>query len=180
MPTYISLLRGINVSGQKKILMADLKALYKGLGFSNVQTYIQSGNVVFEFQKTAASKLQEMVFEKIKSHYGFEVPNLILTPAEVQEALNNNPYQNVEKPYFTFLSELPEEMNIETLISISFDNEFFELKGKVIYAHYPNGAGSAKMNNNLIERKLKVSATSRNLNTTKKLLEMSKFTKTVF
>ena len=79
MNTYISLLRGINVSGQKKILMAELKALYEDLGFTNVKTYIQSGNVVFEYKETEASTLQEMIFAKINNHYGFEVPNLILT-----------------------------------------------------------------------------------------------------
>lgn len=176
MKTYTSILRGINVSGQKKILMADLKSLYEELGFTNVQTYIQSGNVVFEYKETNPTQLQEMIFDKIKSHYGFEVPNLILTPSEIEKALNNNPYQDIEKPYFTFLSEKPAQENIEALNSISFDNEFFELIGKVIYSHYPNGAGRAKMNNNLIERKLKVRATTRNLNTTKKLLEMTKFT----
>ena len=173
MSTYISLLRGINVSGQKKILMADLKALYEELGFINVQTYIQSGNVVFGCKETTPTQLQKIIFNKIKSHYGFEVPNLILTPNEVEEALNNNPYQDIEKPYFTFLSENPLQENIDALNSISFENEFFELKGNVLYAHYPNGAGRAKMTNNLIERKLNVKATTRNLNTTKKLLEMA-------
>jgi len=175
-PKYISLLRGINVSGQKKILMTDLKMLYEGLGFTDVQTYIQSGNVVFEYKETAPSKLQEKIFDKIKSHYGFEVPNLILTHTEIEEALNNNPFQGIEKPYFTFLSENPKQENIDALNSFSFDNEFFELMGKVIYSHYPNGVGRAKMTLNFFEKKLKVSATARNLNTTKKLLEMAKFT----
>ena len=173
MPIYISLLRGINVSGQKKILMADLKSLYEELGFINVQTYIQSGNVVFKYKKAKASELQELIYNKIKSHYGFEVPNLILTPDEVEDALNNNPYPTIEKPYLTFLSEIPEQENIDVLNSISFDNEIYELKGKVLYSHYPKGAGKAKMTNNLIENKLKVRATTRNLNTTKKLLEMT-------
>ena len=176
MPTYISILRGINVSGQKKILMADLKALYEELGFSNVQTYIQSGNVVFEYKETTPEKLQEMIFNKIQNYYGFDVPNLILTPNEIEDALNNNPYQPIEKPYFTFLSENPTQENIDALTAISFDNEFFELIEKVIYSHYPNGAGRAKMTLNFFEKKLKVRATSRNLNTTKKLLEMAKFT----
>lgn len=174
MKTYISILRGINVSGQKKIIMTDLKSLYEELGFKNVQTYIQSGNVIFEYQETTVIKLQEIIFDKIKNHYGFEVPNLILNPKEIEEALNNNPYQNIEKPYFTFLSELPKQENIDALSSISFDNEFFELIGKVIYSHYPNGAGRAKMTLNFFEKKLKVNATARNLNTTKKLLEMAR------
>lgn len=172
MKTYISLLRGINVSGQKKILMADLKGLYADLGFSKIKTYIQSGNVVFNYKKTEAVKLQQMIFDKIKSHYGFEVPNLILNPNDIADAIANNPYQNIEKPYFTFLAEVPTNENIAELNKHSFDNEFYELKGKVIYSHYPNGAGKAKMTLNFFEKKLKVSGTARNLNTTKKLLEM--------
>ena len=95
MKTYISLLRGINVSGQKKILMADLKSVYEELGFENVQTYIQSGNVVFKFKEINSKELQQLIFNKIKAHYGFPVPNLILTPVEIEEALNNNPFQDI-------------------------------------------------------------------------------------
>ncbi|MDG1476031.1 MAG: DUF1697 domain-containing protein [Vicingaceae bacterium] len=173
METYISLLRGINVSGQKKILMADLKSLYEDLGFKDIKTYIQSGNVVFNFKKTNKENLAKLIFDKIKTHYGFEVPNLILTTKEVEEALINNPYPNIEKPYFTFLSEIPQQENINELNKHQFENEFYELKGKVIYSHYPNGAGRSKMTLNFFEKKLKVRGTARNLNTTKKLIELA-------
>ena len=176
MKTYISILRGINVSGQKKILMIDLKTLYEELGFTNVQTYIQSGNVAFEYKETLASVLQEMIFDKIKEHYGFEVPNIILSAAEIEEAVENNPFKDIEKMYFTFLSELPKQGLINILNTFSFDGEFFELNKKVIYFHCPRGAGKTKMNTNFFEKKLKVTATARNLNTVKKLLEMAKFT----
>ena len=172
METYISLLRGINVAGQKKILMADLKVLYEDLGFENVKTYIQSGNVVFNFKKTNKEDLENLIFDKIKDHYGFEVPNLILEGEEIENALESNPYKDVEKPYFTFLSENPQQENIDEMSKHSFENEFYELKGKVIYSHYPNGAGRSKMTLNFFEKKLKVNGTARNLNTTKKLLEM--------
>jgi len=174
MITYISLLRGINVSGQKKILMADLKGLYESLGFCDVKTYIQSGNVVFNFKKTTTVKLQQLIFDKIQSHYGFNVPNLILSLDEIEKALLKNPYQDIEKPYFTFLSEQPLAENIIELNKHNFENEFYELKEKVIYSHYPNGAGRAKMTLNFFEKKLKVNATARNLNTTKKLLVMAR------
>ncbi|PCI97268.1 MAG: hypothetical protein COB15_08070 [Flavobacteriales bacterium] len=173
MKTYISLLRGINVSGQKKILMADLKSLYEELGFTKVQTYIQSGNVVFEYQETKTADLQQVIFNKIQSHYGFEVPNLILLPTEVEKALKNNPYQGIEKMYFVFLAEQPEKENIKTLSEFNFDNEFYNLGHKMIYFHCPNGYGKAKLSNNFFENKLKVSATTRNLRTTNKLLEMA-------
>ena len=174
MSTHISILRGINVSGQKKIKMVDLKKLYEGLGFKNVQTYIQSGNVVFESAEMNAKKLEQLIFDDIKKQYNFEVPNLILLPEEVEEALKNNPFKDIEKMYFTFLADTPTKENIEKLSSYHFENEFYELIGKVIYSHFPNGVGRAKMSNNFFEQKLKVMATSRNLNTTKKLLEMTK------
>jgi uncharacterized protein (DUF1697 family) len=173
MKTYISILRGINVSGQKKIKMADLKVLYEELGFKNVLTYIQSGNVVFEFQESAPKILEQLIFDKIKNHYGFEVPNLILTPNEIEEAIKTNPFKNIEKMYFTFLEGTPTKENIEKLYTYNFEEEYYELIGKVIYFHCPNGAGRAKMSNNFFESKLKIMATSRNLNTTKKLLEMA-------
>ena len=173
MKTYISILRGINVSGQKKIKMADLKLIYENLGFSNVQTYIQSGNIVFDYKETEAATLEQLIFNAIQKHYGFEVPNLILTPATIENALKNNPFKDIEMMYLTFLAELPAKENIEKLYTYSFKEEYYELIGKVIYFHCPNGAGRAKMSNNFFESKLKVMATSRNLNTTKKLLEMA-------
>ena len=176
MKIHISILRGINVSGQKKIKMADLKALYEQLGFKNVQTYIQSGNVVFERDETNPKKLEQLIFDGIKKQYGFEVPNLILSPTEVEDALNKNPFKDIDKMYFTFLADIPTKENIEKLYTYNFEEEYYELIGKVVYFHCPNGAGRAKMSNNFFESKLKVMATSRNLNTTKKLLEMAKFT----
>lgn len=173
MPTYISILRGINVSGQKKIKMADLKVLFEKLGFINVQTYIQSGNIVFQFKETKAATLQQTIFNAIQKEYGFDVPNLILTPQEVESTLKNNPFKNIEQVYFTFLSELPTQENIDKLATYNYPDEYYELEGKIIYSHFPNGAGRAKMSNNFFENKLKVMATSRNLNTTKKLLEMA-------
>ncbi|MCB0402588.1 MAG: DUF1697 domain-containing protein [Flavobacteriales bacterium] len=173
MNTYISILRGINVSGQKKIKMADLKKLYESLGFENVETHIQSGNVVFTSPEKDPKKLEQLIFNGIQKAYGFDVPNLILTPQEIEDALKHNPYQDIELMYFTFLEEFPAPENIDKLSTYQFPEEYYELKGKVIYSHFPNGAGRAKMNNNFFEQKLKVMATSRNLNTVKKLLEMA-------
>ncbi len=173
MQTYISILRGINVSGQKKIKMTDLKALYEKLGFTNVQTYIQSGNVVFKTKETEAETLEQLIFDAIQKQYDFEVSNLILSPKEIETALKKNPFKDIEQVYFTFLAEMPQQENIEKLKTYNFEDEYYELIGKVIYSHFPNGAGRAKMTNNFFESKLKVMATSRNLNTTKKLLEMT-------
>jgi uncharacterized protein (DUF1697 family) len=175
MPTYISILRGINVGGHKKIKMVDLKNLYESIGFTNVRTYIQSGNIVFEYKETDVEILQQLIFNKIKSHYGFEVPNLILNSKDIELALKNNPYTNIEKVFFIFLSATPEQLNIDELYKYEYDGEYYSLKGKVIYYYCTGEYSKAKMGNNFFEKKLKVSATSRNLNTTQKLLEMTTF-----
>ena len=175
MPIYSSLLRGINVSGQKKILMADLKALYESLGFTNVQTYIQSGNVVFEYHKTDTFELQQLIFDQIQTNYGFDVPNIILSPSSIETALKNNPFPTIEKMYFVFLAEIPQQENIEILSRYQFDNEYYQIVDQVIYFHCPDGYGRAKLNTNFFEKKLKVSATTRNLRTTKKLLDMANY-----
>jgi len=176
MSIFISILRGINVSGKKKIKMAYLKKLYERLGFESVQTYIQSGNIVFKSKESDTKLLEQKIFDGIQKQYGFEVPNIVLKPEEVENALKKNPFKDIEKMYFTFLAEKPTKENIEKLYTYSFDEEYYELIDNIVYFHCPNGAGRAKMSNNFFENKLKVMATSRNLNTTKKLLEMAKFT----
>ncbi len=79
MTNYISILRGINVGGQKSIKMADLKTLYENLGFSNVKTYVQSGNVVFQTKAEKTELLEQKIHGQIKAKYGFEVPVIVMT-----------------------------------------------------------------------------------------------------
>ena len=93
---YIALLRGVNVSGQKKIKMAELRKHLAELSFQNIQTYIQSGNIIFQ---SSAKNLDKSVYEqkiaaKIKEKYGFDVPVLVLTTAELEDAISNHPYSN--------------------------------------------------------------------------------------
>ena len=80
MKKFIALLRGINVSGQKKIKMSDLKLLFEDLGFQNVETYIQSGNVIFSSKEKSIKKLESKISSGIKSKYGFDVPVLVINP----------------------------------------------------------------------------------------------------
>src|SRR5687768_12765274 len=92
METYISLLRGINVSGQKKILMKDLKELYESLGFKNVQTYIQNGNVLFQYKKETTAKLSSKIEKAIEPRYGFQVHMQNLTILEWNAVITANPF----------------------------------------------------------------------------------------
>ena len=176
MKKFIALLRGINVSGQKTIKMSNLKLLFEKLGFQNVETYIQSGNVIFSSKEKSVKILESKISSGIKSKYGFDVQVLIIKPDEIEYVLKNNPFikkkKATEKLYVTFLEDKPNSENIKKLETRGFSPEEYIIDGKFIYLFYPNGAGKAKLNNNLLESKLKLPATTRNWNTIKTLSEL--------
>jgi uncharacterized protein (DUF1697 family) len=175
MPTFLSLLRGINVSGQKQMKMQDLQTLYEELHFSNVATYIQSGNVVFE--NKSATNLAQKIEQKIFERYSFSVPVIIVTEKELQRVVKNNPLlqeKNIdaEKLYVTLCAETPKNEFINKLLEQHFEPEQLVIVGKCVYLYCPNGYGRAKLNNNFLENKLKVTTTTRNWKTMNVLLKM--------
>jgi uncharacterized protein (DUF1697 family) len=172
MKTYIVLLRGINVSGKNILPMAELRELLSSLQFENVQTYIQSGNIVLnsEFSK---EEIVDKVKNGIAATFGYDVPVLARTIDEWEKAIANNPYptENHKIVSFTFLSEVP----IETVVEVNITNDdVHTVLNDMVYMYCPDGFGRTKLTNNLFEKKLKVTATSRNFRTTMKLLEMAK------
>jgi len=175
MHTYISILRGINVSGQKKIIMTDLVKLYEDLGFTDVKTYIQSGNVVFNStKKVSNSLLVKQIETKIKEIYGFQVPVIIRTVEELSKIIASNPFKNEtsENLYVTFLSNLPNSNHLDNLIELNYLPDEFIVIEKEIYLNV-SSYGTTKLSNSFFENKLKVTATTRNWNTVNKLLAIS-------
>lgn len=178
MNTYIAILRGINVSGQKIIKMEALRQLFENSGFSNVRTYIQSGNVLFSSEQTNTSELEQLISAQIEKEFGFQVPVLILTHLELQQIVENNPFLNDEtkNPAFlhvTFLASTPVEDTIDQLTAKKAEQEAFFLTQNALYLYCPNGYGNTKLTNNFIESKLKTQATTRNWKTTLELLKMA-------
>jgi uncharacterized protein (DUF1697 family) len=177
MTVHISLLRGINVSGQKAIKMADLRMTYQSLGFENVESYIQSGNVLFTSSKVEPSDLATQINTAIFAQYGFDVPIFILTPAALQNARNNLPFDDIDvaqdgsKVLLCFLSQAPSN-SIELLTPYLKSNERIAIIDNVLYLHCQDGVGRSKLSHSQIEKKLQVSATARNLKTVDKLLTM--------
>ena len=166
------------MSGQKKIVMSELITHLEELNFENIQTYIQSGNVIFETDNVTPHELETAIADKIHEKYGFEVPVLIKTPEELEYVLTNNPFINEQNKdqkriYVTFLSEVPSPENIPRLTEVDYSPEEFILDGTTIYFYSPDNYGNAKMNNNFFENKLKVAATTRNWNTVNKLVEIA-------
>ena len=179
MAQYISLLRGINVGGNRKIKMADLKALYQSLNLSDVSTYIQSGNVIFKSETNDIKQLQITIEQAIEQHFGFTVAVDIRTLDEFKKALQALPFNNVNiaedgsKVLISFLSEAPQTENITELLAYVQPPEKIVVSNDCAYIDYPNGCGRSKLTNVLIEKKLAVSATARNLKTVAKLLELA-------
>jgi uncharacterized protein (DUF1697 family) len=178
MQTYIALLRGINVSGQKQIKMADLKALFVDTGGLEVQTYIQSGNVVFRHTSTDPGELGKAIEQQIRGKYAFEVPVLIRTDQQMQLVLDMNPFLkeggvDKEQLYVTFLEKEPLVALTEKIQSLQFEPDQFVGAGTEVYVYCPGGYGRTKINNTFFENKLKVKATTRNLRTLSKLIQMT-------
>jgi len=178
MPTYISILRGINVSGHKMIKMDALRKMYSDLGFKNVQTYIQSGNVVFQDKIIDSKKLEKKIAKKILEQFSFEVPIIVIELGELKTIVKNNPFGNdtskdISYMHVTFLSAIPDKPNVDKIKEGKYGADEFILISNAIYLYCPNGYGISKLNNNFIESKLKVMATTRNWRTTNELLNMA-------
>ena len=178
MTTYISILRGINVSGQRIIKMEALRQLYQNLGFTDVVTYIQSGNVIFRDNKSTPEELEKIIANQIQQQFGFIVPVVVLTISQLREIVEKNPFlkelsKDISFMHVTFLSSTPKSINHQQISDKRLPNEAVEIIEKAVYLYCPNGYGNTKLTNNFLESALKVTATTRNWKSTKMLLELS-------
>ena len=177
MRKYIALLRGINVGGHKKIKMAELREVLSSNGFQKVQTYIQSGNILFQSEKQTPLELSKNINQLIEESFGFQVPVLVLSAEDLPKILNNNSFEeNTEDNhlFFTLLKTPPEPEKISRFKEYQFENEDFYFTEVCVYLCFKGSYRNAKLNNNFIENKLGVEATTRNLKTMQKLLELSR------
>jgi uncharacterized protein (DUF1697 family) len=178
MTTYISILRGINLGGYRTIKMDALRQLMGELGCSNVKTYIQSGNVVFQSEATDEAVLAQKISEAITSKFGFDVPVLVRNAAEWAEILAKNPFSqenSKDEAFFhiTFLAAAPMEENKEKVQAGKTQDDDFCILDKAVYLYCPNGYSNSKLTNGFLENKLKTTATTRNWKTCKELLSMA-------
>jgi len=169
------MLRGINVSGQKKIRMADLRSLYESLGLINVRSYLQSGNVIFDSEEENVEKLKDAIEAQIESTFGFSVPVLIQTSEDFQRAIKEHPFAEEEaiRVLVTFLYESPEKSKLEELSQHEDKVDKFAIGEQEIFLFCPDGYGRTKLSNNFFEKKLGVIATTRNWKSVNALYEMA-------
>ena len=177
MQRYIALLRGINVSGRNIIKMDELKKIFENLGFSNVKTYLQSGNVIFENKIEKINLLEQNISKNIYDKLGLEIKIKILTTKELENIIGNNPYKNIKDFSNYYVAVLMEKMDtnnidIEKIKSKAVQKEEFTIKDNLVYINYPRGYGTSKLTNNYFEKILKVNATTRNWKTINALLQL--------
>ncbi|NCC98701.1 MAG: DUF1697 domain-containing protein [Bacteroidia bacterium] len=182
MTTYISILRGINVSGQKLIKMDALRKSYENLGFRSVATYVQSGNVIFIGDKAKPDELAKTITRQIEKDFGFDLPVIVLTIDKLKQIIDSNPFlKQTDKDktflHITFLSSKPQKTEYSTIEEKKLSGEEIFFYDKAVYLYCPNGYGKTKLTNSFLELKLKVGATTRNWKTMNELLRIAQETK---
>lgn len=176
MPTYVALLRGVNLAGRNKIAMPALRTLVEGLGYDDVATYIQSGNVILTTSDSAA-KVGAALEKAIAKEFGLDVVVVVRSRAQLKKVVDANPFAKKLKDdrlvHVSFLADKPKADKVKTLTGGDWGDDEVAVKGTEAYVHTPNGYGRANLNNMVVEKQLGVAWTARNWRTTKKLLELA-------
>jgi uncharacterized protein (DUF1697 family) len=167
----VALLRGVNVGGKNKVPMAELRAVFESLGCSDVSTLIQSGNVVFSGGRAVKPTALEAAIAK---ELGVEAAVVLRTARELASVVDANPFTRVDlsKVHVGFMSQAPATAVVAKLDVEGFRPERFELHGRELYFHLPDGMGRAKLPLYL-DRRLGVSTTIRTWTTVVKLLALA-------
>jgi len=176
MSRYVAFLRGINVSGQKLIKMEELRKHFEMPGFKNITSYIQSGNVLFDTKETDEAKLRSKIEKQLAAKLGYQVSTIVRSTTNIETIIKNNPFTFIEKSdirkvYIALLSDSPPASLHKTLDAYKKDGEEFMILEREIYLLL-GSAADTKLSNALIEKKLGVVSTTRNLATMNKVLEL--------
>ena len=170
---FIALLKGINVGGHKIIKMTILAEMFTALGCKQVTTYIQSGNIVFEYKKIDSAKLATIISQKINETFGFDVAVVVKTKEELEFIFKKNPFINneIEKLYVSFLSSTPKEKNIDLGV---YEDAEYKIIDDAVYMLFKTKSSDSKLSNNVNEKKLHVDiVTTRNWKTTTQLVQLA-------
>lgn len=178
MPVYIALLRGINIGAHKRMKMEKLRACCEGLGFENVKTFIQSGNVVFRAAKLSPAAVSRKLEELIVRDFGFSADVITRSKDEMAKIIETNPmlkHRGIDVKYLhiVFLSHAPDAAAIKRLESLTLAPDKVHAAGKEIYFYFPNGVSGSSLWKHPLDRVLGLSATMRNWNTVNRLYEMA-------
>jgi uncharacterized protein (DUF1697 family) len=174
MPAYAALLRAINVGGKNKVPMPELRAVFEDLGFTDVVTYVQSGNVAFRAPRADAGAISR----RLKEAFGLELPVVLRTGRELAAVASRNPFlrEGAEPKllHVVFLDRKPAAGAQKRIDPERSPDDRFSLSGRELYLEYPNGSGRSKLTLTYLERCLGVNGTARNWNTVLKLVELTR------
>lgn len=178
MNRYIAFLRAINVGGYRKIKMQDLREMFENMGFGNVQTYIQSGNVLFDTDESDPTALTHSITKKIESEFGHEVPVMIRTPKHLNKLINKNPFHDKHedpfKLYVTFFLGSPSPEKQQDIRDLSSDIEKFDfVDGDLLSLIDKKTDQKVNFSNNYVEKVIGIPGTGRNWRTVNKMLKMA-------
>ena len=173
---YVALLRGINVGGNTMIKMEELRRTFEALGFENVVSYINSGNLAFDTRKGTEAKLVSKIEKAIEKDFGKTIPVMVREQTDIDRILDANPFDGQfaghKEMHVLFLrEEMPAEKQ-KQLLDAAPEKERFAIAGREIFCHLPNGVADSLLGKNYFENKLKVSVTARNWRTVQKLAEL--------
>jgi uncharacterized protein (DUF1697 family) len=177
MNAYVALLRGVNIGPNKRIAMADLRALVEGLGYDDVKTLVNSGNVVFTVErKKVNATLAREIEAALRERHGLDVGVVVRSGGEMAKIVANNPFPEAAATpkllHVSFLDRKPEPDKVAALQEVDRGEDDFRVIGTEVYLSVPNGLSGAVVNVNGLDKALGVVATSRNWNTVTKLVDM--------
>lgn len=174
MKNYAIFLRGVTPTGKNRVPMAELRAALSNSGLTDVQTYIQSGNVIAKSALDQFS-VEALVHEVIAREIGADIAVIARTHGQLNRVIKGNPFPSsaASRTYFSLLAVPPAVRLAEELSRLDFSPDSVRVVNDAIYTLYATKHSDSKFNNNFFERKLKVSATTRNFNTMSRCLELS-------
>lgn len=173
---HVALLRGINVGGKHRVPMAELRELFVRAGCRDVETYIQSGNVVFGATAAALPKLALALPKQMEKAFGFPIPLVLRTAEELEQIVKRNPYPDAresDKLHVVFLRDLPTKAAATGLDPNRSPGDSFTILGRDLFVKYANGAGKTKLTNTWLDAQLGTVSTARNWRTVLELRGMA-------
>jgi uncharacterized protein (DUF1697 family) len=172
------MLRGVNVGSHNRIKMDALRDLCGSLDLLDVQTYVQSGNIVFRTKERNLNALAKKIRSGIEKKFGFSPEIILRSASDLREVIAKNPFAAMKdidpgKLLVDFLSSEPSTEACKSVRAIKTDPEKLHIEGREIYIYFPNGAGRSKLSWPALEKILKTPGTARNWNSVTKLLAMA-------
>jgi uncharacterized protein (DUF1697 family) len=172
---HVAFLRGINVGGKNKLPMADLSAMFVAARCTDVETYIQSGNVVCRATPTIAGTLPALIAGAILKRFGYKIPVVMRSAGELRGVVRGNPFlaaaTDADTLHVSFLADVPRPACVAALDARRSAPDEFSVRGQEIYLRLPNGVARSKLTNAYFDAKLGTTSTLRNWRTVLKLLE---------